>query len=82
MAIERRQNMPETLRNFLWWNFSISTGYFNSLIEIYNLLEKRCHTMTTVNGLKVPEMIYDFIDICNAGGVDITVEEVAEQIAA
>ena len=72
--------MPEKLKDFIWTGFSISRDHFLSLVSAWECLSRHCEGSKEIDGKETPVFIEHFIDICNAGSVDIELEELLDCI--
>ena len=66
--------MTDSLYGYIHDAFNISADHLRTLAEIYDYMEKDCHSLETAEheGYLVPVFWRDFMGICAAGGVDLT----------
>lgn len=73
--------MPETLREYIQSNFNISMAHLSTLEAIYEYMDRNCHSLETAHTYGyclVPLFWHDFMNVCDAGGVDITEKEIID----
>lgn len=69
--------MTDSLYGYIQDAFNISADHLRTLNEIYDYMEKDCHSLETAehDGYLVPVFWHDFLNICAAGSVDLTETE-------